>query len=193
MHPITDKIFGWIGGSKQNKQEIDHLITSWLSEAAKKLCPNFPHSYTAFSPDKINEILGLEQESKHEKCYHLNIKPIASGKAYAVCPDCKETVEIAAGTGGSDLMEDSKDWWCGHRNLYDGKWHRFSLVTNTDIEIEETDNFCSRCGAPRPKQLSLEEKFIEWHKKSDYTSKNQDLMAKAKELVKIAEEHFKTR
>ena len=168
MHELTEKIDFYRSGFSNSRYYIDSIIRIWLSEKVKELLS----SYNEILPESVDRILGLYPE-KEEPSY---------------CFACKKSHPVNTAC----VPQEEKREWCEHIVWYDSRWARLNdaYKTNKDMRyryIERGQMFCQICGTPRPKSLSLAEKFngliggftTNWPR--DWSEK----------LAEIAEAHFK--
>lgn len=77
--------------------------------------------------------------------------------------------------------------WCEHIHWGKNIVRQEGWCLGSDMIVDHQDwKFCPMCGARRPKEKELWEKFWEWLQSHRY-----DTDVAGKELAKIAEEHFK--
>ena len=86
-----------------------------------------------------------------------------------------------------------KNKWCEHCDLSDPRY-KGGVMTYPNYHyrgIDCMDMFCPVCGAPRPEELNLTEKFRAWGKA--YATSPIDISGRGywESLADIATEHFK--
>jgi hypothetical protein len=174
FHPLTEKIYppNSIPWDSSRKEFVDTIIRTELEKMAKEI---YCHRDNEMTVQQLDEILGLSTESEpDERCKH--------GVHGTDCFKCFDQEE--------NPKPKTAEEWCYHLQnrgeglkLYQDGANKSHILGQSHTTYFQ---FCPICGAPRPTEKTLEQKFREYLFTRYPLIKNDDVVW----LVKTAEEHY---